>query len=452
MIAVLGGGISGLTIANELKKAGKEFILLEADSEVGGKIKSKQQNGYTFELGPNTVLINNPEIKKLLDELGLTHELIKPDEQAVKNRFVLYNGKMEALPSGPGSLFTSKLISLRTIFRVLCEPLKKPFPSNQEESLADFTRRRLGNQIYENFVYPFVTGIYAGNPEQMSMDYTLKILKEAEQEHGSILKGMVKIMKVKKAENEAANFPKQKIFTFKEGLQTLPLRLAKEFKNEITSSAHISKIIKQNNSYIIEYNKDGKTNLIEVDEIISTIPSINLTKLISWDSDFCNSLTKIEYVPAFLSHFAFDKKDISTPEKAFGLLGREHEKAPFLGILFNSKFFPHSAPNNKELITVISGGYKQKEFLKLKPEEIQEKVLNSLSKLFNISSKPEFEHFYSWTSGIPQFEMGHRNIVSSMKQFEEKNKGFYILGNFRDGISVSDCIANGVKFVNQYMN
>lgn len=451
MIAILGGGISGITIAYELKKAGKEFILLEADNEVGGKIKSIQQDGYTFELGPNTVLINNPEIKNLLDELDLTQEVIQPDEEAVKKRFVLFNGKMEALPSGPGGIFTSKLISLRTIFRVLAEPLKKPLPSNEEESLANFVRRRLGNQIYENFVYPFVTGIYAGNPEKMTMDFTLKILKDAEQEHGSILRGMMKIMKIKKAENNAAKIPKQKIFTFKEGLQRLPLRLAEEFKNEISCNARVSKITKQTSTYQIEYLKDEKLKSIEVDELISTIPSVRLAKLITWNSEFSISLEKIEYVPAFLSHFAFDKKALSTPEKAFGLLGREHEDAPFLGILFNSKFFPHSAPKGKELITVISGGFKQRDFLNLRPEEIQGKVRQSLNELFKISSEPEFEHFYSWSEGIPQFEMGHHNIVASMKQFEEENKGFYILGNFRDGISVSDCVANGVKFVNQFM-
>lgn len=451
MIAILGGGISGLTIAHELKKIGKQFILLEADSKVGGKIKSIQVGDYTFELGPNTVLVNNKEIKNLLDELKLTEEIIQPDEIAVKKRFVLYHGKMEALPTGPGAIFSSKLLSFRSILKVISEPLKKA-KTEQEESLADFTRRRLGNQIYENFVYPFVTGIYAGDPEKMTMDYTLKILKEAEQKHGSIIRGMMKIMKQKKVENESANLPKQKIFTFQEGLQRLPLRLAENCQEEIQCNAQISKIEKQGEQYHISYTQQGKPNSIAVDQVISTIPTAVLSKVILWDSNFQSSIKNIHYVPAFVSHFAFDKKHINTPEKAFGLLSREKEDAAFLGILFNSKFFPHSAPKDKELITVISGGYKHKAYLELDQKEIQQKIKTALKELFHTTSEPDFEHFYAWKQGIPQYEMGHKKIVESIELFEQQNNNFFILGNFRDGISVSDCVANGVKFVNQFMN
>ncbi|KAA3648559.1 MAG: protoporphyrinogen oxidase [Bacteroidetes bacterium] len=450
MIAILGGGISGLSIAYTLKKAGKKFILLEADNEVGGKIKSRKQKGYTFELGPNTVLINNPEIKSLLDELNLNQEIIQPDELAVKKRFILCNGKMEALPSSPGSLFSSKLIGLRSIFKVLGEPFKKPLDGKLEESLADFTRRRLGNEIYENFVYPFVTGIYAGDPEKMTMDYTLKILKEAEQNHGSIIKGMIKTIKAKKAENEASNIPKQKIFIFKDGLQRLPLRMAEEMSSEISYNSKVLQIIKLGQGYQINYTKEGEECSVKVEKLISTLPVHHLTNLITWNSDLTNALNQIHYVPAIICHFGYQKNDITTPEKAFGILSRKVETAPFLGVLFNSKFFPHTAPADKELITVISGGYKQEDFANWTVSKIQTTVKQAINDLFQSKNEPEFEHFYQWNQGIPQYEMGHKKIVAAIEKFELEHNGFHILGNFRDGISVSDCIANGIKFANSF--
>ncbi len=443
MIVILGGGISGLSLAYALKKAGKEFLLLEEDKQVGGKIKSIQQDGYSFELGPNTVLINNKEIKNLLDDLGLSKDIIQPDEEAVKKRFVLYEGKMEALPSGPGAIFTSKLLSLRSIFKVISELFNNNIVA-EEESLAGFIRRRLGNQIYENFVYPFVTGIYAGNPEKMTMDYTLKILKEAELKHGGIIKGMVKIMKQKKLDNESTNLPKQKIFTFKEGLQTLPISIAEYCGSSILCNAGVSKIEKSESGYSMTYKSGNQSKNIVASTVVSTLPVPALKKLV-WDQQLINTIEGIKYVPAFISHYAYNSKDINTPQKAFGLLGREKEDAEFLGILFNSKLFPHSAPKGKELITVISGGYKQEHFLKLNQEEIEKRVQNNLERLFQIKRQPELKHFYTWKEGIPQYEIGHKNIVAEIERFEKENQGFYIEGNFKDGISVSDCIANGIN-------
>src|SRR5690606_1579590 len=191
MIAILGGGISGLAAAYELQKAGKDFILLEAENHLGGKIKSTSIEGFQLEMGPNTVLINNVELMSLLDELNLNEHIIKPDSEAVKNRFVIKKGKIEAIPNSLSSAFKSNLFGISTLYRIFSEPFRKANKSEKEESLADFSRRRFGKQIYRDFITPFVSGIYAGDPEKMSVNHTLSILKEAEEKHGSVLKGMM---------------------------------------------------------------------------------------------------------------------------------------------------------------------------------------------------------------------------------------------------------------------
>ncbi|MEQ8909935.1 MAG: protoporphyrinogen oxidase [Vicingaceae bacterium] len=450
MIAVLGGGISGLAAAYQLQKKGQDFILLEADAELGGKIKSREVKGYTFELGPNTVLINNPEIKALIADLGLESEIILPDKEAVKNRFVLKNGKIEAIPNSLSTAWKSKLFQLSTFLKVLQEPLKAQKKNGEEESLADFARRRFGNQIYQDFITPFITGIYAGDPEKMSINHTLSILKEAEDKHGSVVKGMMKIIKEKKAQNEIHQLPKQKIFTFKKGLARLIEALSSAIGPKIETEAMVESIRQNGKRYEVYYKQEGEVKSIVVDRLISTLPAPSLSFLIkNMDENLGAELKKVNYVPAVITHFGFPKTAHQFQQKAFGILSRKEEQVPFLGLLFNSHFFPDHAPEQKELITVISGGYRQPDLINKEESKIIGEIQNSLRELIALSDQVDFTHVYKWPKAIPQFEMGHQAILDQIEKFETNHPNFYIRGNFTQGISVSDCIANSAKLVDK---
>lgn len=447
MILVLGGGISGLSVAYQLQKQNKDFLLIEEDSEVGGKIKSKKQDGFTIEKGPNTVLINNREIKELLDDLRLTDKIVKPDPIAIKNRFVLFENEIIPLPTSPLAAIKSPLLGWSTLIKILKEPFVSK--TKTEESLAQFVRRRLGNQVYENFIYPFVTGIYAGDPEKMSINYTLKILKELESANGSIIMGLPSFMKAKKAKSDVDQLPKEKIFTFKNGLRELPISMAKCFEGKYCVSSKVISINKVNKGYEVLIKPDqGVEKTIKADKIISTIPFHNLKNCFDSKS-FRNDMLSlnIDYVPAFVYHFGFNKSDIKIPQKSFGLLSREKETAAFLGVLFNSQFFPHTAKENHELITVITGGAKLRALKSLTEEDRRKRVFESLEKIFKIKGKAVFESSMSWTESIPQYNLGHQKHIDSIADFEAQNTGIYILGNYIDGISVSDCISNGINFV-----
>lgn len=451
MIAILGGGISGLSVAFELKRRQRNFVLLEEEEEVGGKIKSIQVDGFTLELGPNTVLMNNSEIKELFDELNLHDKTIFADATAIKNRKVLYQDKIVSLPSKPGDLFKSKLFGIRPLIKLIQEPFIPQVIEfeGEEESLADFVRRRLGKDIYENFVYPFVTGIYAGDPEKMSIDYTLNILKKALHDHDSVVRGMIKIFKEKKKESKRLGLPKDKIFSFPNGLQDLTLHMHQFLKDEVETSVRLDRIIKASGGYILVYWRNGALRKKKVKQIISCLPAGQLARIINWDYSFIEKLNSISYLPAYVSHFAFEKKAFNFSEKAFGILSREKEKAPFLGLLFNSYFFPHTSPKDKMLITVISGGYKQANYSIKSDDDIQKGILAYLLELKLISGEPILENLHRWDKGIPQYEIGHGLILESIESFERENPGFFVLGNFRGGISVSDCIAKGITFARE---
>lgn len=443
MIAILGGGISGLAAAYELHKAGKDFVLLEADSHLGGKIKSQKIDGFQLEMGPNTVLINNGEIKTLIDELGLSEQIILPDEEAVKNRFVIKSGQIEQIPNSLSSAFQSNLFGLNTLYRILSEPFRVTNNQTEDESLADFSRRRFGTQIYRDFITPFISGIYAGDPEKMSVNHTLSILKEAEKKHGSVLKGMVKIMKAKKQDPVNQNLPKQKIFTFESGLSVLIEAIEKQIKDKVAYGAKIHSIEKGEKAYQIEYTQGKEKKQLKADRIISTLPAMQLANSIDkMDAELAIQLKKINYVPALVLHLGVDKHALKFKQKAFGLLSRKEENVPFLGVLFNSRFFPHTAPADKELLTIICGGYKQATILEQSTEEIHRTVDESLKELLGLRSSTQLIHTQKWPQGIPQYEVGYDAIKKTIEDFQNQEKNFYIAGNFFGGISVSDCISN----------
>ena len=314
----------------------------------------------------------------------------------------------------------------------------------KKESLAQFIRRRLGQQILDDFITPFVTGIYAGDPEKMSADYTMNILKEAEQEHGSIIKGMMKVMKEKKAENKRLGLPKQKIFTFKKGLQTLIEALEKNCGSAIEYGTLISSIHKKEDFYEINYTQDGTKKSIKAEAITSCLPAhalANISKNLS--ESLSNKLSKINYVPAVTLHISFPSSSTGFKHKAFGILSRSQEKVPFLGVLFSSHFFPHTAPSDKELLTVICGGNRYPELIDKEDKEIISEVNNSIRNLLNINSEIETLCLNRWKRGIPQYELGYSEIEKEIDQFLDENSNFYIAANYYKGISVSDCVKNG---------
>ena len=448
MIVILGGGISGLAAAYELQRRGKTFLLLEAKARLGGKIWSEKKGEFVLESGPNTVMINKLEVKQMLDNLGLSKDIIQADSEAVKNRFVVKNGQAEPIPNSLKTAFQSPLFGWDTFFHIMREPFVKANAKQTEESLADFSRRRFGKQIYEDFITPFITGIYAGDPEKMSVNHTLSILKQAEKKHGSVLVGMFKMMKEKKQKSQRDQLPKQKLFTFQNGLSHLIDTLEKEISEKIKKNAKVTRIQfnQSKNNYEINYLHNGSAKKLKADQVITSLPAPQLSELISGiDRSLAEKLKKINYAPAVVLHLSFPTSAVDFKQKAFGILSRKVEPLPFLGLLFNSRFFPHTAPKGEELITVICGGELRPEIMKLSDEALHREIDHSLKSIIGLKGESKILNSKRWYRGIPQYELGYADITKKIDSFQKEHKNFYIAGNFYEGISVSDCIALGVQ-------
>ena len=429
---IIGGGISGLSTANFLSKKTSDFLILESHNRVGGTINSSKVDGYILENGPNTVLDNNTAIQELLSDLNIKEELIYPDLKKISNRYLLINDRLEKIPLTILEFLLTPVLSIYSKIKIFSEILV-PRHINDTD-VESFIKRRFGKEFHDNLIVPFLTGIYADTTSKMSTKNTLKKMWELEQKHGSIIIGLIK---------ERNKNSKAKIFTIDGGLSKITELLSKKFINQLMLNTKVSSIVKLNESYKITLN-EGED--IFCKQIISTIPSYSLKDIV-FDDNLKGVLSKVNYNPIDVFHFGFDRDALDLKIDGFGLLTKPEDKKSFLGILFSSNIFEHVSNNKKFLITVLAGGDRQKDLCKKSPKVLEEEILNEIEHLLKLKSEPEFRNHYRWSKGIPSYSMSVTKLQKDIKIFEEANKGFYIIGNYHLGVSVSDCIKNSKELV-----
>ena len=421
---VLGAGITGLTLGYYLHKKRSDFLVFESNGSIGGNISTTINNGFVCENGPNTVLMNNEGTKKLISDLQLDKEVIYPNSNNNK-RFLIRKGKLIEIPRSLRQFLRSNFLSCKAKIRIIFEVFKKK--TNNNTSVYEFFKRRFGKEFHDRIIEPFLTGIYAGNTRKMSIKHVLKKIWEMEQNHGSIILGFIK----KKSRNQ---IPKS--FNFKKGISRLSDSIFQEIKEKTILNSKITSISKIGNFYEISINNKIK---FRCDKLVSTISAYDLSEII-YDRKLSQALKKVSYYPIHVLHLGLEKEKILKDISGFGVLTKPADKTNFLGIIFNSKIFPHVAPIGKDLVTVMIGGARQGELLRLDKEFLFDRVIKDVRKLISYNGKIIMKHDFLWKRAIPQYELNHEAIVSKIEEFQNKNKNFHITGNYYNGISVSDCI------------
>ncbi len=432
---IIGAGISGLSSAYFLSKTNKSFLVLESSNDIGGNIKSKNIKNFICEIGPNTVLMNNDSIKKIIKEVGLKNKILYPDEKINKNRYVLVKDRLTKIPTSLYEFIFSKILSFKSKISIVFESLIPKH--NKNVSVLDFVQKRFGNEVHNNLIEPFLTGIYAGDTSRMSAKHCLKLLWSLEQDYGSVTAGLFK-----------KKYNKPKSFNFPNGLESLTKSLSQSFKNKILLNKSVTDISKHDKIYKVQTN-DNKTYTCK--NVISTVPAFTLSNLL-FDKKLSSELNKIQYSPIDVFHFGLKKKNIGNKVEGFGLLTKKSDKKSYLGILFNSSIFNQLAPKGFELFTVLVGGQRNANLCKLDPKLLKGIVLKELNQLINHSGRVYMSNHYRWERGIPQYNLEYDFIEEKIKSFLRKNSNFYINSNFYKGLSVSECINKSehiIKKINQ---
>jgi len=453
IITILGGGISGLATAYWLDKAGLNVTVLEANNEPGGSMVTRREEAFLIDYGPNSGLDTTPLIGQMAEELGLMENLIYADETAAR-RYILKNGQLHALPTNPLAFLKTDLFSFKAKLRLLAEPFMGRSDDGYYQSISQFVKRRLGQEFLDYAVNPFVAGVFAGNPDELSVKSAFPKLYRLEELYGGLIKGLIKGVKERKQRAETSK-QNARMFSFKNGMQALPGAIATKLNKKIKFNCNVEKVIKSGSRYTVLYNQSGKPMQIDTDIIVSAIPAYNVATVFGeYDRQLYQHLTDIYYPPVKVLFLGYRKTAIGRPLDGFGFLIPEKEKRSFLGAIWSSTIFPGRSQDSMAAFTLFVGGARSPELLENDADLLFEKILGQFHEIMQIDAPPVFIKERMWPRAIPQYTLGYIEHEKYFEKFERNNPGIFLSGNFRGGISVGDCIKNsGVTCsrINEYL-
>ncbi len=428
MIIIIGAGISGLALAWHIQKKGLPYRILESTDRPGGCINTLRQPPYLFEEGPNSLLLNEKHLQ-FINELGLDDQLMKAAD-VNKNRFVYKKGKYRKLPTSPPALLFNNFFSWKTKKSIFTEYWRKNSPVNEDESVANFFRRRFTAEIVEYAVNPFVAGIYAGDPEKLLMSQTFNGLKKAEKKHGSVIKGMMK---------EKKGTARRNTYSFVQGISTLTDKLAEQIPVEYSSG--LAAIQRVGEKTIITTTTGEE---IVADRLVLCLPAFVASDLLkeAWP-DAASALGQIQYPPLCCVHTVYKKDQVSHALDGFGGLNPQIENQFASGSIWSSSIFADRAAVDEILITSFVGGVPNPAKTELSDEEIKSKLTKELSRVYSISGVPVLQRITRWKKAIPQYDA---HMIEAQKQVARLELDeVYVCANWQGGVSVVDCIEKAEK-------
>ena len=452
-VIIVGGGISGLATAWLLRdkalKAGTELdlTLLEKDQRVGGKIWSIREEGYTCEWGPNGFLDSKPQTLDLCTAIGVSGNLHRSSDNARK-RYIYSGGELHRLPEGASSFFKSRLISWPGKMRLALEPT--PFiaraPVDVDETLADFGRRRLGQEALEKLIAPMVSGIFAGDPETMSLISCFPRIAELEREYGGLVRAMIMLAKKKKQERAegkavaSAAGPAGVLTSFREGVQYLSDALAESLGTVVRRGSLVVAVEKGHSSLYRLRCNDGSEH--EADIVIIASPAFSAADMLAGlDPAMTSILRKIPYSSMIVVCFGYDRDRIAHPLDGFGYLIPKKEGRSTLGTLWDSSMFENRAPQGKVLLRSMMGGACFPEYIRLSDDEVVARVRQDLHMTMGIEAEPSFIRIFRHEQAIPQYTVGHGQRLALLAERLHGHPGLILTGNSYRGIGLNDCVA-----------
>ena len=451
-VIVVGGGISGLACAFRLQQAGEAPLLLETNDHVGGLAGTLERDGMLVESGPQSFQGTAP-ILDLTKQVGMEGALLTADPKAP--RYVLQHGKLREIPMSPKALLTSSLLTPGSRWKIASEALRKTHPPAQEESVADFARRKFGHEILEYLVAPFVSGVYAGDPEKLSLKAAFPTLEEWERQYGSILRGA---MKARPANQKSSGPPP--LCTFRRGLGSLMRaigeRLGHNLRLGTTASAIHPSGEASRPTFEVRVSSNGRAETINADAVVVATPAYVGSHLVSQVSNsLANTLSGIAYAPVAVVAAQYYTQQIGQSLQGFGFLVPRSEKLRILGTVWNSSLFPGRVREGQAVMTSFVGGATDPEIVQKPEAEIADLVHAENARVLKITGPPISTAVFRYPKALPQYNLGHGHIVEAIRNGERANPGLFFAGNYLEGPALGKCIEMGnltADTVREYLN
>lgn len=444
-IAIVGGGATGLSAAWHLSRAGHAVKLLEASSRLGGSVRSDSTGGWMIEAGPNSIQESTQALVDLIADLGLSAERLEASSTS-KNRFIVLNGKLAALPGSLGQFLSTPTMTGATKWRIVTEFMRS-YPRRQGDvSVAQFVRDHFGPQLVERILQPFISGIYAGDPEKLCVRHAFPTLWEAEQAKGSIVRGMAAGSKQRRASGKLRH---AKLISFRRGLQALTDALAAGLPaGSVEVGAAVGGLGPGERSrWSVQWAREGQDFKGEFDAVVLAVPASSLAELQvgSLGARPLAGLAAVEQPPVTSFFLGYRRDQISHPLDGFGVLVPSVEKRSVLGVLFNSSLFEGRAPAGHVALTVMVGGILQPDIARMPEDALLARIQADLADLLGAQGQPVFSRRTFWPRAIPQYNLGYDVHLGAIADCERAHPGLYVAGNVRDGIALSDCLKSGAS-------
>jgi protoporphyrinogen/coproporphyrinogen III oxidase len=450
---VVGAGISGLATAYGLQKAGVSTIIVEATSRPGGVIQTTEREGYLLECGPQS-FTGSATISGICRDLGILDLRVLADPKAP--RYVLINGKLQNIPMGPG-LVASSVMAGGTRTAILRDMLGKSRAPEPDESIADFVRRKFSSTLLDRLVGPFVSGIYAGDPEKISLRAAFPILYQSEIAAGSVVRGAFKVMRQRKAQRSGAPREKSTLQTFQKGNETLIKALAAKLEERLFCDVALNSIKALDPGreakaarFLVTMNTPRGEEKLEAERLILAVPTPVAGNLLAGlDPGFQKQLDGIEYAGVAVVSLGYRKKDVANALAGFGFLVPRSSGLNVLGTVWNSSLFPGRAPDGEVLLTSFVGGATNPGILQQSPGELADLVHRETTPLLGIRKQPVFSNVTVWPRAIPQYNLGHIARIAEIEKLRLVFPGLHFAGSYLNGPAIGTCVEQALKVADE---
>jgi protoporphyrinogen/coproporphyrinogen III oxidase len=437
-VLVVGAGISGLTTAFRLARGGCRVAVVEAAGRVGGAMETWTDGPWRFELGPNTVVENHETVGRLIRDAGLEAEKLVAAPSA-RRRYLYKAGRLVPLPSGPLSFVATPLFPPAAKLGLLKEPWIGRPPEGTEESIADFVRRRLGRSFLDDAVGPFVSGVYAGDPERLSMRWAVPRIWSLEQSHGSLIRGAFARRK--------GPAPGGAMISFRDGLETLPRKLAAEI-GDVRTGVAVQRIVREAGGYRAETSAGP----VDAKHVVLAVPADVAAGLLDEATAGASRLfAQIPYAAVAVLALGWRRADVGHPLAGFGFLAPRKEGLRTLGCLFPSELFPGRTPQDHVALAAFAGGRTDPDIVTWDEDRIATTLIDELRGPLSLRGEPAWHLVRRWPRAIPQYELGHGRFVERAGEIEQSLPGLHIGGNYLGGISVPNCIQNATELAERML-
>ncbi len=428
-VAIIGGGISGLTAAYDLHRNGRKVVVLERQQQVGGNAISERIDGFLMEHGPTTLNAMVPQALNLASKLGLSGQQLDLGK-GIRQRYLRQGSKLHGISINPAGFLLSSYLSPLGRLSLLGEILRPCKTAPEDESVHAFASRRFGREFADKVMDPLAAGMFGGDSQCLSMHATFPTLVEMEQRHGSITRGVIKAKR--------GSEPAKRLFSFRDGVGSLPHALSVKLGNAVQTGIAVKSFCHVGEGYKIDTHSRG--SVLAKSVVLAVQPHVATQLLAPLDEQSANAASLIDAPPMSVIFLAYRRDQIAHPLDSLGFLSVKDSGGIITGAQFLSTMFDGRAPDGFVSIAAYVGGVRNRDAAGMASDNLIGQVHRELSLLMQIKGEPVLSRCRQWARSLPQYEMGHSDKVAVLKSLSDRHPGLYLTGNYLAGVSVANCI------------